>query len=102
MWTNPSPTSNFANGNLAVTGSDNYTILAIKVKPTKDDTEQYAVFNIIDRMNPGELVIASSTGEIFRTFGWESNNTMTFNNGGKSGVGFDNKYCIPLKIYGLV
>ena len=98
LWTNPSPSSDFSNGILSVPNVNKYKIILIHFLVNKSVSEEYSSTFTAYVGQKGYL----TQGEYFRLFTTYTNAAQVyFEQGGKSGVGFDNQYIIPYKIIGI-
>lgn len=103
LWTNPSPSSDFVDGGLSIPNITNYRIVLIQFLPNKSVNESYSLTFTALVGQKGELIYADTGGAYFRLFTtYKNDNKINFQQGGKSGVGFDNQYAIPFKVIGIL
>lgn len=103
LWTNSSPTSDFPEGDISVSNITKWHIVLIQFMEYKSATEQYSTTIVVKVGMKGELLFPLGNGINFRTFVTYTNaDKIWFGQGGKGGVGFDNQYCVPIKIVGIV
>ena len=103
LWTNADPTSDFAQQNVQISDLANYQMLLIQYKGEKSDDEGYSATMMIFNGMAAQLTFNPAGGkQYFRLFqAIPSSNVVHFDRGGYTGVEFNDKYCIPLRIYGI-
>ena len=111
LWTNPSPTSNFASQSVSLSESmDNFKYIGIKYKRTTAATDSITVIILVSEFklatdgstNYHIGLGGNNTNTYTRRCDYQSNTNIGFANAARIGAsGTDNSVIIPLEILGL-
>lgn len=113
LWTNPSPTANFASQEVTLSDDmTNYQYVALYWKYNKAGTKDIKMIIPVDDFIYTSVETAKNLPKIFmgsrgtntfvRDMAYISNTTVTFSNAVRVNIaGNDSSYCLPTKICGL-